>query len=338
MRLIEANFPASRIADVRAAIVEEEPDHFAITENGECAVARIFFGDNGAQELVDRLQSLGENDKDWRIIVIPVEATSPKIDDEARSGKQKKRRETALREEIYEDVAKGADLTTDFLVLTVASTIVAAVGLNENNVAAVIGAMVIAPLLGPILAITFGATLGDFSLIIRAGRNAAIGLGTGLASAVAIGLFLPLDLTSNELMTRTVVGLDSIALALAAGAAAALSIVAGAPSALVGVMVAVALLPPAAAAGLFLGHGDFNYALRAALLLVVNVVCIMFSSQAVYYWKGVRPRTWLEKRSAKNAMRVNFIVLGLLLASAAAIVLLTPADVMPDNPVKEESK
>lgn len=335
MRLIEVIFPSARVKDVRAAIEEEEPDHYRIDEGDECSTARVFFADNGAQELVDMLQSLGENDDDWRILVIPVEATSPKPEEKKRSEKRRKRRETALREEIYEDVSSGAALSVDFFVLTVASTVVAAIGLNADNVAAVIGAMVIAPLLGPILAVTFGATLGDFSLILRAARNAAIGLAVGVGAAAMIGYFGGVNLQSAELRGRIVVGMDSIALALAAGVAAALSIIAGVSSALVGVMVAVALLPPAAAIGLFLGAGEFIFAARSALLLAVNIVCIMLSAQVVYFWKGVRPRTWLEKKSAKNAIRINIATLAALLAAAAAIVLLTPTDVMPDNPVKE---
>jgi uncharacterized hydrophobic protein (TIGR00341 family) len=184
--------------------------------------------------------------------------------------------------------------------------------------------------LGPILAFSFGSALGDVRLILRSVRNAVIGLSTGLLAAVAISLVMPINLESRELMSRTVVGLDSIALALAAGAAAALSIATGVSSALVGVMVAVALLPPAAAIGLFVGAGEIAFAGRALLLLAVNIVCIMLAAQAVYAYKGVRPRKWFERKSAQNAVRINFIVLIVLLAAAAAIILFSPTEALPD--------
>jgi len=101
-----------------------------------------------------------------------------------------------------------------------------------------------------------------------------------------------------------VAGWDSIALALASGAAAALSLSTGLSSILVGVMVAVALLPPAATLGLMLGQGHTQLAIGAGLLLAVNVVCVNLASKLVFIAKGINPRTWLEKEKAKRAMVV----------------------------------
>lgn len=337
MRLIEAILPSDKLDAVKDAIEKHEPTHwrFSTTEEENRCVLRAFFADETAQGLVDELQEVCEGSDDWRIIVLPVEATAPQPDEEAGVSEERARkRKLALREEIYDDVADGAALSPDFFLLTFASTIVAALGLNADNVAAVIGAMVIAPLLGPILAISFASALGDFKLLSRSARNAALGLLLGVSVATAIGAMFPLDYESNELMSRTVVGIDSIVLALAAGVAAALSIVAGVSAALVGVMVAVALLPPAAAIGLFLGDGDFILASRALLLLTVNVVCIMLAAQGVYIYKGVRPRTWVEKKKAGKATKINVISLAVLLAILAAIVVFAPTDALPDIPGK----
>ncbi|MCA8888100.1 MAG: TIGR00341 family protein [Parvularculaceae bacterium] len=338
MRLIEITFPVTRSDDVRAEIDKAEPAHVLISDpnaDDQC-VARVFFAGKGAQEFFDAIQHLCERENDWRVLVIPVEATAPKPEEsEEKKNADAARGERALREEIYSDVADGAALSLDFFVLTLASTIVAAIGLNSDNVAAVIGAMVIAPLLGPILAVTLGVSLGDRELIVRAARNAVAGLFVGVLAAVLIGRFGGVNHDSHELMSRIVVGLDSIALALAAGVAAALSIVAGVSTALVGVMVAVALLPPAAAAGLFLGAGELSFAARAGLLLVVNIICIMLAAQGVYLWKDVRPRTWLEKKSAEKAMRISAIALVVLLVVAAAIIVLAPTEVIPQNPLRD---
>jgi uncharacterized hydrophobic protein (TIGR00341 family) len=338
MRLIEAIIPANKSDKAKKAVEDCEPTHwrFSSTEEDDRCVLRAFFADDGAQVLVDQLQEIcdGENGN-WRILVLPVEATAPQPEDEDDLDDDKKRqRQLALREEIYDDVAKGAKLSSDFFVLTFASTVVAAIGLNVDNVAAVIGAMVIAPLLGPILAISFASALGDFKLLLRAARNAGAGLALGIGVAALMGFWLDVNFESDELMSRTVTGLDSIALGLAAGVAAALSIVTGVSAALVGVMVAVALLPPAAAAGLFLGAGEYTFFLRAVLLLSVNVVCIMISAQGVYFYKGVRPRTWLEKKKAGEATKYNFAILAFLLVVLAAIIIFSPAGSMPDLPGK----
>jgi uncharacterized membrane protein len=110
------------------------------------------------------------------------------------------------------------------------------------------------------------------------------------------------------LMARTDVGLGSVALALASGAAAVLSITTGLSSVLVGVMVAVALLPPTAALGLMLGAGQYHYATGAALLLAVNIVCVNLSAKVVFLAKGINPRTWVEKKKANRAMTIYIII------------------------------
>lgn len=333
MRLIEAVFPAGKRQAVEKALADCEPDHvrFSSTEEDDMCVLRAFYAENGAQGLVDALQGICDGEEDWRILVLPVEATAPKPEEkEEASSEENGRDKRALREEIYTDVADGASLSLDFFVLTFASAIVAALGLNADNIAAVIGAMVIAPLLGPILAFSLGAALGDFKLLLRAGRNAIAGLSLGFATAAVIGIAFGANLESHELISRTVAGLDSVVLALAAGVAAALSIVTGISSALVGVMVAVALLPPAAAAGLFLGAGEFGYLARSLLLLTINVVSIMIAAQGVYFYKGVRPRTWFEQRSAERASRINIAALAILLALLLVIVLIAPTGTMPD--------
>jgi uncharacterized hydrophobic protein (TIGR00341 family) len=238
-------------------------------------------------------------------VVLPVEIALPKASEEERKEEDSA---TEAREALYEEVEKNARLDLNFAVLIVLSTIVAAIGLIENNVAVVIGAMVIAPLLGPNLAFGLGTALGDISLMRKSALTTSVGIVMSVALSVAIGVFWPFDVSSPELAARTNVGLDSIALALASGAAAALSLTTGLSSVLVGVMVAVALLPPAVALGIMLGLGDTNLASGAGLLLAINVVCINLAIKVVFFFKGIRPRTWWEKKKAKHAMSIYILM------------------------------
>jgi uncharacterized hydrophobic protein (TIGR00341 family) len=308
MRLIEVSFPdGDRVQPLLKATLKTEPLDHRLTEPDDRGrrLLRLVFRDGDGQKAIDAIQAILDQEEDWRLVVLPVEATAPKVDETVDQAAKRQQRTLALREEMYEDIAKGARLNSDFALLTALSTIVVVFGLSADNVAAVIGAMVIAPLLGPILAFSFGSALGDLTLMAKAARTAVAGLALGLGISFAIGLVYEPNLLSDELMSRTVVGLDSPALALAAGAAAALSIATGLPAALVGVMVAVALLPPAAAAGLLAGAGEWNLAARAGLLLAINVVAVNLAALLVYFFKGVRPRTWLERRSAKRSVYVN---------------------------------
>ena len=208
----------------------------------------------------------------------------------------------------------------NFLVLVVLSTAVAAIGLIENNVAVVIGAMVIAPLLGPNLAFGLSTALGDIDLMRKSVLTTFAGITLAVCLSIAIGVFWPFDVSGPELASRTRAGLDSVVLALASGAAAALSLTTGLSSVLVGVMVAVALLPPAVTLGLMLGHGEVNLAINAGLLLNINVVCINLSSKIVFFIKGIRPRTWYEKEKAQRAMTIYVVV---WFVTLVVLVLLT---------------
>lgn len=264
---------------------------------------RLLVADDKLQSVLDTLQNILGAQPTARILVLAVEASLPRQDqgNGKRSGKDAA---STARETLFEEVEKSARLDWDYMVLVMLSTAVAAIGLIENNVAVVIGAMVIAPLLGPNLALSLGTALGDVALMQKSAKTLFAGILLALSLSAGLGVLWPSDLTSHELMTRTEVGLDSVSLALASGAAAALSLTMGLSSVLVGVMVAVALLPPAATLGLMLGQGKMGLSLGAGLLLLANIVCVNLASKLIFLMKGVRPRTWLEKEKARRAMLI----------------------------------
>jgi uncharacterized hydrophobic protein (TIGR00341 family) len=272
----------------------------------ERQVMRLLVDDNHRQAVMDALQNLLGAQESSRIVVLPVEATVPQPEVEEKD-KENTGTGGATREELYYSISKNAELSNNFLLLVFLSTIVAAIGLIENNVAVVIGAMVIAPLLGPNIALALAAALGDNPLIWTSLKTNLAGLGLAFGISLLIGLVLPFDINSGELMARTYVGMDSVVLALASGAAAVLSLTTGLSSVLVGVMVAVALLPPTATVGLMLGNGQLGLAFGAALLLAVNIVCVNLAAKTVFLIRGVKPRTWLEKRKAKQSMTTYLV-------------------------------
>ena len=317
MKLIEVNADSGHIDTVNSIAEQHQAADFRLGYKGDDGrqIMRILIADDRAQVVLDGLQKALGKDSAARIVVIGVEAALPRPPEKERT---KEEAATAIREALYEDIEKSARLDSNFLILVILSTIVAAIGLIEDNVAVVIGAMVIAPLLGPNLALGLGTALGDTHLMWKAAIANGVGIGLAFLLAFAIGLIWPVDLKSHELMARTDVGLDSVALALASGAAAVLSITTGLSSVLVGVMVAVALLPPTATFGLMLGGGQYHHAFGAALLLAVNIVCVNLSAKIVFLAKGIHPRTWWEKKKAKRAMLLYLMVwvvsLGLLVA------------------------
>ncbi len=270
-------------------------------------VIRLIVGDEQRQDILDALQGALENSTKAKIVVSAVEAVLPRVETNGDKSSGMMKSGSTTREELYSNIEKNARLTSSYLILVILSTIVVAIGLLEDNVAVVIGAMVIAPLLGPNIALALATALGDTELIWKSLKTGAIGFVVALGLSILIGKLWHLNFDSRELLARTDVGLDSIALALASGAAAVLSLSTGLPSVLVGVMVAVALLPPTATMGLMLGAGKFELAMGAGLLLAVNVVSVNLSAKVTFLARGIKPRTGLEKQKARQSMTTYIV-------------------------------
>lgn len=325
MRLIEIVADAGH-TDTLSGIADQHEitDYWwgAEAEDGRRSF-RMLVDDSHRQPVMDALQGLFGGSENVRIVVQPVDTVLPRDPNEEISAA------TATREELYSQIEKGARVDSNFILLTVLSTIVAAIGLIEDNVAVIIGAMVIAPLLGPNIALAFGTSLGDARLTLKALKATLVGLSTAFAITMLIGALWPVDMlrgqmlvASAEILARTDVGLDGMALALASGAAAVLSLTTGLSTTLVGVMVAVALLPPTATFGMLVGAGHPDLALGALLLLAVNVVCVIVAAKAVFLAKGVRPRTWYERRKAKQSNLLYGLFWAALLFVLMVVVLL----------------
>ena len=319
MRVIEVITDHGHVDTLRGIAAQQEILDVWVghnDEDGRCST-RLLVGPEKQQAVMDALQSLLATADDTRILVLPVEAVLPRIEKE-EAEEEKQSSVTRSREELYQKIVSGAKLDSNFMYMVIMSTIVAAIGLLEDNVAVVIGAMVIAPLLGPNMALAFATTLGEGKLLWTALKSNLVGLLTALTLSVLIGYIWPLNFDSHELIMRTDVGIDGIVLALVSGAAAVLSLTAGLASSLVGVMVAVAILPPTATMGLMLGAGHYQYALGAALLLAVNIVCVNLASNLVFLFKGIKPRTWYEKKKAKQSLII--VVLFWLIVLSVLVV------------------
>jgi len=262
------------------------------------------------EPVLDFIENRYGHREGFRVIVTPVEAVIPRLEVEEKSdadeGIQPRQSEAKriYREELYEDINSVSTGGRTFILLVILSAFVAAIGLLRANVAIIIGAMVIAPLLGPNMGMVLAATLGDSELAKRSLKSNFTGIAISLSIAVAIGWFAKADITNPEITSRLQVSYADFVLALASGAAGALSFTSGVPGSLIGVMVAVALLPPLMVFGILVGGGHFQTSLNALLLLVTNVVCVNISGVAMFLYQGVRPNSWWESKKAKRQTRI----------------------------------
>lgn len=309
LRLIEAVVPIASLE----ALVEDLGDKGVIDAwSYEAAdgrgLLRILIEAERTESLTDELAARFSGNEGYRLMLLPVEATFPTVEKKEPKGPdQPWTRKGPLRisrEELYQDLSVSTRISAVYLTTVGLSTLVAAVGLMSSSVAVVIGAMVIAPLLGPNVALSLAATLGDLDLAWDALKANLAGVGTALALSVLVGVLLPVDPTVPEIAGRTSVDLGDMVLALAAGAAGTLAFTQGLSAAVIGVMVAVALLPPLVAAGLLLGAGEIALSYGAFLLVAVNITCVNLAGVVTFLMQKVQPRTWWEAERATKGSKI----------------------------------
>jgi uncharacterized hydrophobic protein (TIGR00341 family) len=332
LRLLELTIPSADARRVPELLGDAPVIHLWMSEPGTATSdVRMLVDAQHVEGLSDQLVGHFGSQDGFRLIVLPVEATLPSVEPPAESeaaeaGVAEPDKGEPLRisrEELYEDLAEASRLTPVYAVMVALSTVVAAVGLQRGNVAIVIGAMVIAPLLGPNVALALACTLGDPGLVKRSLKAIGAGLAIGLALASALGVLLRIDPMAPELASRTQADFGDMVLALAAGAAGSLAFTTGVPAVVVGVMVAVALLPPLVVAGLLAGSGHWAPAMGALMLLATNVTCVNFAAVATFLVQKVRPRTWWEAERARKATRLAVTMWFIILAALLGLMLLS---------------
>jgi len=232
-----------------------------------------------------------------------------------------------------EITSKARDMSQDpasFLAMIFLSAVIAAAGLLIGSPAIVVGSMVIAPIVGPVLTATVGAVVGDRQMLLDSlwlqtvGLVVAVGGAALFAAVVLVGGFSPstLDITSLELVgVRMSPGLLSAVVGLAAGAAGAFGLTTKGPTSLIGVMIAAALIPTAATTGLGLVWGEPLVAIGSVLQLVMTMVLINVGAVAVLVAMGYRPTQsrWLFGTAPRRRkLAVAGTAIFLLVVSGAA--------------------
>lgn len=324
LRLLELIVPPETVHEAQEVI--EEKQHLGIWTDsleGGNTILRVLLNVDQTEAISDMLSEKFGAQEGFRIMLFAVEATlpQPEVSEEDRSDSEEAEGPGRVsREELYSDVTEGSKLTSVYLAMVVLSTLVAGVGLIIDDVATIIGAMVIAPLLAPNVSLALAVTLGDVDLGWRSLKANAAGLFASLGVALVMGWVLTVDVGSEQLISRTMVTLEHIVIALAAGSAGVLAFTRGVPATIVGVMVAVALLPPLVDVGLLLGAGYMQLAVGAAILTVTNLICINLAGVLTFLAQGVRPRNWWEEKKAKKATRLAIVLWFALLVIFAVII------------------
>lgn len=192
-----------------------------------------------------------------------------------------------LQDSVRQGIHSDATLSRTYILMNGLAAVVACYGLLLDSTAVVIGAMVIALLLGPITGVALGLVDGDNDLLKRGLITEAIGALLVLAIAYGIGLIHRDFPAGSEMMARTAPNIMDEIVALAGGAAAAYALTSPkVSSGLVGVAIATALVPPLSVCGMMLARGEESLAIGAGLLYIANIVAIQVAFSTVLWLQG----------------------------------------------------
>lgn len=221
-----------------------------------------------------------------------------------------------------------------FSVLVVLSTMIAAFGLLADSVAVVIGAMLVAPLMTPILGMAVSLVLTEPERLAASARTVLGGAVTAIAVGWVISSIASGGITAanvpGEVLARTTPGLLDLGIAIAAGLAGGyLMVDRKAAAGAAGVAIAVALVPPLAVVGICLELGAFSLAAGALLLFATNLVAIVLAASVVIAVSSVVPRGFLRARFSQ--LRVGFIAV-----LAALILVSVPLGLHTGNVIEKE--
>ena len=205
---------------------------------------------------------------------------------------------------------------------------VASIGLNVNSTAVVIGAMLISPLMGPIVGVGYGAAVGDTALIRQAARNIIVFIAISLVTATLYFLLTPLKEAQSELLARTQPTLWDVLIAFFGGSAGIVALTRKeGGNAIPGVAIATALMPPLCTAGYGLAHGNWHYFFGAFYLFAINCVFIAFST--LLFSKLLKlPRRGLVSETKRRLHRI--------IITAVVLAVMTPSGYMASGLVRQE--
>jgi uncharacterized hydrophobic protein (TIGR00271 family) len=217
---------------------------------------------------------------------------------------------------VYRVLREGARPTAEYYVLIVLSCVIATLGLIQGSAAVIIGAMIIAPLMTPILAFSLGVIWGDARLLRTSFFSVLKGAALAVAISAVLAYVVPISHFSVEVTSRANPSPFDIMVALGSGALAAYGYAnKKVSSALTGIAIAVALMPPLCAIGIGLGKLSLHIAAGAAVLFAINLVSISLAGAVVFWLMRIHPYsedTAEVKRRALSQIVLSTVLLCLI--------------------------
>ncbi|MFB6218097.1 MAG: TIGR00341 family protein [Halobacteriaceae archaeon] len=330
MRLVQVTIPTGKRDAVLGALDDAGVDYVLTDETSGrefTAVAHFPLPTEAVEPVLESLREAGLDDDAYTVVLDARTVISRRFDELEQQYAEEENGDRIAREELQSAARELAPSTMPYVVMTVVSAVIATAGLLLDSPAVVVGSMVIAPLIGPAMATAVGTVVDDRELFRRGVKLQVAGMALAVVAAAAFAAFLKLtslvppglEVTAiPEVRERLAPDFLSLAVALGAGVAGVVSLSTGVSTALVGVMIAVALIPPAATVGIAVAWGLPVAGVSAGVLALVNGLSINLAALAVLWYQGYRPQRWFRESEARAATLKRGAVLaaGILVLSA----------------------
>ncbi|MEP5566244.1 MAG: TIGR00341 family protein, partial [Halioglobus sp.] len=217
--------------------------------------------------------------------------------------------------ELFVSLRDNATPSSSFQVLMVLSVMLALAGMYANSAPVIIGAMILAPLMAPIVSLAMGLARSEPNLIKGSVKTLMVGTAWGLGCAVLLAWLMPFDIATDEMKSRMSPTLLDLLIAVISGIAGAYAHAKDEiAKSLAGVAIAVALVPPLSVAGIGLGWGDWHMARGALLLLTTNLVGISLAASATFLVLGFAPFTRARRGLGVSLMIAAIVSVPLYIA------------------------
>lgn len=223
-------------------------------------------------------------------------------------------------EQIVDDIRRSVEFRGMNLWVLIFAIFIASIGLNMNSTAVVIGAMLISPLMGPIIGLGVGIGINDFDLIKKALRNLAVATIISLLASTIYFLITPLSDARSELLSRTTPTIWDVFIALFGGLAGMIAYTNKEKGNVIpGVAIATALMPPLCTAGYGIATGNLAFFIGAFYLYFINSIFIAIATYIMVRYQRFSPINFVDRQHEKRVRR--WIAIGVVLTIGPSIFM-----------------
>ena len=240
------------------------------------------------------------------------------------------------RKIVYDSIKIESSIGVTYFLLVILAAVVATLGLLTNSTAVIIGAMLISPIMSPIIGMSFSMTLGDSKMFSRSIKGIILGTFIAITVSVFITLFIPSRSLTAEILSRTKPTIIDLVIALASGAAGAYTMCYKKESSVLpGVAIATALMPPLCVVGTGLVQNEYTVAFGGFLLFLANLIAINLASALVFKLSGFTTKDEIDK-SEKQQTILKMNQRRLLISITAFAIITIPLSYIMYTTISQE--